>query len=90
MDWDFVLNPSSSQAAIYVAWEKELQGGLFDYFPDPKVQGMIGTVQMGKLIPWILDPENKFGQNARVKRDEYLMGTLTSAVKTLAEKFGDI
>ncbi|MBO0329565.1 penicillin acylase family protein [Muricauda sp. CAU 1631] len=88
LDWDFVLDKNSVNAAIYVAWERELMNEYFEYFPDPEVQSVISRIQMSKLMQWILHPESKFGENAIDKRNRYLSGTFASAVKGLSEKFG--
>ncbi len=88
-DWDYRLDKNSIAAGIYVAWEKELQYRLLDYFPDPGAEILIGNLQMGRLLPWILHPETKFGPNAEAKRDAYLMGTFESAVMALTDKLGE-
>jgi len=87
--WDFMLDKNSNAAAIYVAWERELEKSFFEYFPDPEVQGVITRIQMGKLMQWILDPESKFGQDARDKRDRFLSGAFSTAITGLKEKFGN-
>jgi penicillin amidase len=87
-DWDYRLDKNSIAAGIYVAWEKELQYRLLDYFPDPGAEILIANLQMGRLLPWILHPEAKFGPKAREKRDAYLLGTFESAVMALTDKLG--
>ena len=88
MDWDFRLDKNSIAAGIYVAWEKELQSKLLEYFPDSEAEILIEHLQMAKLLEWILNPEKKFGKNPIKKRDEYLLGTFESAVVGLQAKFG--
>ena len=87
-DWDFRLDKNSIAAAIYVAWEKELQTKLLEYIPDSEAEILIEYLQMARLIEWILNPEKKFGKNPGKKRDEYLLGTFESAVVGLQTKFG--
>ncbi|MFC1731072.1 penicillin acylase family protein [candidate division KSB1 bacterium] len=89
LEWNFILDKNSTAAAIYVAWERELQKSFFEYFPDPDVQGVITEIQMSKMMHWILAPESRFGPNAKDKRDRFLLGTFSTAVKGLTEKFGE-
>ncbi|WP_431162745.1 penicillin acylase family protein [Flagellimonas beolgyonensis] len=88
-NWDFVLDKNSAEAAIYVSWERELLRSYFDYFPDPEAEEVIESIQMSKLMHWLLNPETKFGPNAFSKRNDYVMGTFTTALKGLSEKFGN-
>ncbi|WP_437395096.1 penicillin acylase family protein [Flagellimonas lutimaris] len=89
LEWDFVLDKNSVNAAIYVAWERALINDYFEYFPDAEVQSVIPHIQMSKLMQWILHPEQKFGPNATDKLNRYLSGTFASAINDLSEKFGD-
>jgi len=88
-DWDFVLDKYSTEAAIYVAWERELLKSYFDFFPDSEAEQVIPSIQMSKLMQWLIEPESKFGSNAINKRNHFLTGTFATSVKGLAEKFGD-
>lgn len=87
-DWDFVLNKNSTEAAIYVSWERELLDSYFKYFPDPVAEEVIDNIQMSRLMQWLLDPKAKFGANAVAKRDHFLKETFASAVTGLTKKFG--
>ena len=89
LDWDYVLDKESVPAGIYVAWERELQGKIFDYLPDPEAQEVIQDIQLTTLIGWLLDPETKFGPEAVANRDDYLRGTFTAAVDGLYERLGE-
>ncbi len=89
LDWDYVLDKRSVPAAIYIAWERELQSKMFEYLPDPRAQEVISEVQLNTLIGWILNPEIKFGQKAAAGRDDYLGGTFITAVEGLSKRFGD-
>ncbi len=89
INWDFRLDKTSTAAGIYVAWEKELMAKLLDYFPDPEAEILVGNFQMAKLLEWIKNPDAKFGENGKRKVAKYLTGTFQSAVRGMAEKFGD-
>jgi penicillin amidase len=89
LDWDHVLDKGSIPAGIYVAWERELQGKMFEYMPDPAAQEVISDVQLTTLIRRIMDPETRFGPGAVSSRDDYLRGTFTAAVDGLSRKLGE-
>ena len=88
MEWSYVLDGASVAAGIYVAWERELHGRLFDFMPDPAAQEIIAGVQMATLMGWILNPEEKFAGDPVARRDDYLKGTFISAVEGLKRSFG--
>ena len=87
--WDFILDKNSREAAIYVSWENALKDEYFDYFPDARAEQVIETISMTKLIGWIMEPEVRWGKDGAARRDEYLMGTLTSALEVLSTTLGD-
>jgi len=89
LEWDYMLDKESVPAGIYVAWERELQGKIFEYLPDPAAQEVIKAVQLTTLIRWVLDPETKFGPEAISGRDDYLRRTFTAAVDGLSGRFGE-
>lgn len=86
--WDYILDKNSSAAAIYVAWENALKDQYFNYFPDAEAEGVITGISFTKLLDWIMNPVDRWGTNGAEKRDEYLVGTLSSAVQSLAQKLG--
>ncbi|MEM7102852.1 MAG: penicillin acylase family protein [Bacteroidota bacterium] len=88
-EWDFRLLKNSSNAAIYVEWEKALINDYFKHFPDPEAEKVIPSIQLGKLITWLLKPELHFGKNGESLRDDYLLATFSSAIDVLETRFGN-
>lgn len=85
--WDFVLNPNSIEAAIYVAWENEIKSQGTEKFIPSAGKGLIG-LQTKKLVDWIMNPDKKFGLNPQAGRDQFLQETFIAGIKDLEEKLG--
>ncbi len=88
-EWDFILDKNSSEAAIYVTWENALKDEYFDYFPDAEAEQVIESISLAKLIGWIMEPGARWGKDGAARRDDYLIGTLTSALASLSDTLGD-
>jgi len=86
-DWDYNLDPHSTAAAIYVAFEDELKRQMNDWLIPDKAKGMI-TIQMKKVIDFLVYPDSKFGDNAISGRDEFLLKCFNNAILGLSEKYG--
>ena len=84
--WDFRLSINSAEATIYVAWEEQLRERIFEFYPDPEVEQWIGTIQLSRVLHWILDPSGKFG--GKKERDLYLRRTFQYAVEELQQRLG--
>lgn len=84
--WDFKLNANSIEAAIYVAWENEIRQRAVNKFVPPSGKDIITSIQMKKIIDWIIMPERKFGSNE--ERDQFLAEAFNSGVKYLEETLG--
>ncbi len=88
-EWDFILDKYSGEAAIYVTWENALKDEYFDYFPDAEAEQVIDGIPLTKLVGWIMEPEARWGKDGVSRRDDYLIGTLTSALASLSNTLGD-
>ena len=86
-DWDFVLDPSSIAAAIYVAWENEIKDQAHREFVPSSVQGDISSLQLERILQWVGNPEERFGDKAQ--RDRFLKRTFSGAVSTLTARLGE-
>lgn len=87
-EWDCILGPHSIEAAIYVAWEKEIGKLARSRFVPDAGNDLIGGIQMKKIIDWILKPDNRFGPNPIEGRDEFLIEAFDNGVKYLEEILG--
>ncbi len=86
-DWDYKLEATSIEAAIYVAWENQLRSQARDQFIPEAANGLINGIQMKKLMDWILDPTEKFGSSSN--RDQFLTDAFIDAISDLEEKLGE-
>ena len=92
LDWNFDLTPGSRKAAIYVAWERELQGGITDLVIPVEIRRTLGSVSMKKIIDWLGSPPIWFAElgdgDPVVGRDRFLNQAFSRALDGLAGRFG--
>ncbi|MEP1097365.1 MAG: penicillin acylase family protein [Cyclobacteriaceae bacterium] len=86
-EWDFILNPNSIEAAIYVAWENELRSQGRELFIPEEAQDLLRNIQMKKLVDWIVSPLGKF--DSEKARDQFLVKTFSDAIRHLEETLGE-
>ena len=93
LDWNFELGPRSRKAAIYVAWERELQGSVMNLAIPTEIRGLLGFVSMKKMIDWLGSPPiwfSELGEGDPVMgRDRFLAQTFTEALEGLSDRFGE-
>lgn len=86
--WDFILDRNSIEAGIYVAWENQIMNMAEDRFIPGEVQGLL-SLQLTKIIAWILSPEKRFGTDPDKNRDDFLKETFIGAIDNLSDKLGE-
>ena len=86
--WDYQLDPNSTAAAIYVAFEDELKEQMNNIMVPPKAKGLI-SIQMKRIIDFLVFPDDKFGDNPIEGRDKFLARIFQKAVSELISKYGD-
>lgn len=85
--WDFVLDPSSIAAAIYVAWENEIKERAHREFVPESARGYISSLQLQRILEWIRDPGMMFGD--RDRRDQFLSQAFAGAIEMLSSRLGE-
>ena len=85
LDWDFVLDKNSVEAAIYTAWEAELRRNVRDVLV-PAGQTM--NVSLLKVIETIMVPPGSLGEDPMAERDHLLLSSLETALEGLEDKLG--
>ncbi len=88
MGWDFVLDGNSVEAAIYVAWEREINTRMKDMMIPAAAGKYLTSLSMYKVIGWLQAPSPQFGADPIEGRDELLLSTLQAAVAVLEAKLG--
>jgi len=88
LDWDdFILDKNSIEAGIYVAWERALKENMTALLV-PKAVQPYHSMQLKKVIDWLVLPDSKFGDDPLTERDEFLITALKNAVSSLNKKLG--
>ena len=86
LDWDFVLDKNSVEAAIYTEWEAQLRQGVRDALV-PRGQSM--NLSLTKVIETVMVPPGSLGPDPLAARDELLLSTLQDALVALDDELGD-
>lgn len=86
--WDFNLDPNSIEAAIYVAWENKIRSLAASRFIPDSGKDIIKSIQMQKILDWIIIPESRFGPNPNQGRDQFLAEAFENGVGYLEETLG--
>ena len=87
LNWNFRLESSSIEAAIYVEWENEIKRMAHKQFVPEIAKPYITTLQLKKIIDWIENPkETYFGCIS--SRDAFLKMTFEEGVSNLKKRLG--
>ncbi len=87
--WDYRLEPNSVEAAIYVAFENQLRLLAKQTFIPETGKDFITGIQMKKLVDWIIRPDNRFGANPTLGRDQFLIEAFNNGIEYLKNTLGD-
>ena len=88
LDWDYVVDKDSVEAAIYVSWERRLRANVRDAVVPANARGFFRGVNMKRMIDWLVAPDGRFGDDPIAGRDAILTNSLTEALVSLNERFG--
>ena len=89
LQWrDYQLDKNSIEAGIYVAWERALKHNMTDLLV-PEAVKRYHSMQLKKVIDWLVLPDNKFGNNPIKGRDDFIIAALKKAVNTLTKNLGE-
>ena len=86
--WNFKLELTSIEAAIYVAWENQIKLLAEQRFVPESGKGLI-NIQLKKIIDWIITPDRRFGPNPIPGRDQFLSESFNNSIKYLVELLGE-
>ena len=87
LNWDYKLETNSISAAIYVAWENAIIDQATKSFIPESVKPYIESLQLKRIIDWILDPKKMFKDTTN--RDLFLKKTFELAITDLKLRLGD-
>ncbi len=86
--WDFVLDKNSTTAAIYVAWEKQINNRMDELMIPAEAKAHISGLSMFKVIGWLQSPTPAFGKDPLKGRDDLLIASLAAAIADLEQRLG--
>ncbi len=86
--WDFVLDPTSVAAGIYVAFEGRVRGNVRSAIVPAAQRSVLGGLAMTKVIDHLNAPGGEFGDDPVAGRDAVLLRSLEEAVAALRAKLG--
>jgi penicillin amidase len=87
-DWNFILDKNSIAAGIYVIWENRIIEMAEELFIPEEVKGLI-SLQLSKIIDWVLHPEIRFGPDPEIGRNEFIYKTFVEAINHLTLELGE-
>ncbi len=88
LDWDFVLEKTSSTAAIYVSFERRLLRNLRQRIVPKAANRFFDRLNKKRVIDWLTAPDGRFGDSPIAGRDALLKQSLTEAIADLEQQLG--
>ncbi|MEY4930050.1 MAG: hypothetical protein RI909_774 [Bacteroidota bacterium] len=88
LSWNYVLDANSTEAGIYVMWERKISENILPLFVPEKGKGLIKSIPLSKTIDWIVTPRPEFGADPIAGRDAFLLSCLQQAIVELNKKLG--
>jgi penicillin amidase len=88
LDWDFILDKNSIEAAIYVAWERKLNENAVRIFVPENARSLYKYLPLSRVIEWVTTANPGFGAKPIEGRNEFLLSSLQQAVADLTSRLG--
>jgi len=88
LGWSFVLGKDSIPGGIYAAWERRLQTNMRDLLLPANARRLLGSINLKRMIDWLIAPDGRFGENPTAARDALLIRSLNEAVAELTKQLG--
>jgi penicillin amidase len=86
--WDHVLDRTSIEAGIYVAWQRRLEDETRVAVVPEAVRSKLPSVPLPLTIAWLLSPDGRFGRDPIAGRDSVLLRALRGALEDLRRDVG--
>jgi penicillin amidase len=84
LNWDYILSSSSIEAAIYVAWEREIIREAYARFVPAHARDAIRYVPLRRIQEWLKSNHTELGGT-----NSFLKSCFQKAVDNLKEKLGN-
>ena len=86
--WDSILAKDSVAAGIYAAWQERLWKNFLDRSVPPALHEHFPDIVLQPVINSLLAPDERYGDDPTVGRDQFVLTSLEQAVQSLTERFG--
>lgn len=84
----FELNPESTEATVYIAWENELQNAVHALAVPKVAVKYMKNISTKRLTDWLVTPPTFFGANPLETRDSILKICFKKAIDLLQKNLG--
>ncbi|GAB3899375.1 penicillin acylase family protein [Larkinella knui] len=86
LDWDFKLEPGSITAAVYVAWETQLQQAVYQLAVPEKAWNYVSGIPTERFVSWLTSDLR--GPLKTIDRDDLVLTCLENAIADLTKRLG--
>ncbi|MDA1315354.1 MAG: penicillin acylase family protein [Acidobacteria bacterium] len=88
LDWNYVMDKDSVEAAIYATFEQRLRNNVRDHVVPEEARRAIGGINTKRMIDWLVAPDGRFGEAPVAGRDAILADSLKQTLADLQKRFG--
>lgn len=89
LEWNFVLDVSSTSAALYVTLERAISKSLWERAVPDQAKPYITRIQLYRIMEWINEPTvDLFGDDPIKGRDEFLVRMMIESMEEMENRFG--
>ena len=88
LGWNHVLDKDSTEAAIYMAFERRLRAKMHEIVVPAEARKAISSINAKRLLDWLLAPDGRFGDDPIAGRDAVLRDSLAEAAADLRSRLG--
>ena len=88
LSWDYVMNPDSIEAAIYMSWMRRLSRNVWNLYLPKAVRSVFPQRSLARMISFLESPDEHFGSDPIAARNAILLKSLKEAISDLDKRFG--
>jgi len=88
LSWDYVMDPDSVEAAIYMSWMRRLSKNVWNLYLPEAVRSVSPQRSLVRMIGFLESPDDHFGSEPIEARNAILLKSLEEGVSDLEKRFG--
>ncbi|MBL7847611.1 MAG: penicillin acylase family protein [Cyclobacteriaceae bacterium] len=85
LSWNFIINKNSTEATVYVAWEKKLGARLKQQFVPAEAQKYLRTIPLRKVVSWLTKKDSPLKS---AERNRLFLTSLEECIEDLKKVLG--